>query len=140
METINDLECILIIDDDAATNFIHQRTIKKAGIDCQVEVFTTVEDALNFLKSEENHKDQSNNFPPGIIFLDINMPGLSGWDFMEEYKKLHQDKKADLIVTMLTTSLNPEDEQKVKEYVDIKEFFNKPLTSAKLKYLINEYF
>ncbi len=52
-------------------------------------------------------------FPqPGLVFLDINMPGMFGWDFLEEHKNLPSGQKAKIVVAMLATSLNPDDREK----------------------------
>jgi CheY-like chemotaxis protein len=133
MRKIKDLECILLIDDDEPTNFIHKKVIKGQQLDVSVQVATNGREGLDYLIREG--KFANNNLPqPGIIFLDINMPVMDGWEFIEEYKKLKDEfvnKK--LIFLMLTTSLNPDDMETANSHnMVITKFISKPLTPALL--------
>lgn len=76
------MNCVLLIDDNPGGNFFHKRLIKKIG---KVKGIVSVEsglEALNYLKGHNKHQQQQVN----LIFLDINMPSMSGWEFMEEYE------------------------------------------------------
>jgi CheY-like chemotaxis protein len=72
--------------------------------------------------------------------LDINMPGMSGWEFLEAYSKLPEDKKKEINIVMLTSSLNPDDKIKSLRNPDVKEFINKPITVEKVQKLADTYF
>lgn len=125
------LKCIQLIDDDHLTNFLNKKVIEQTGLKVDIQVSEGVNRALDFLTSTGEFEGQE--FPcPGIIFLDINMPGLNGWDFMERYEKLSPDQKAKMVVAMLTTSENPSDRQKAEGFKDIHHFFTKPLTREKV--------
>lgn len=130
------INCILLIDDDKATNFLHKEIIKETGlVEKVVEVLSGYE-ALEYLEKMEDGK-----YPqPDIIFLDINMPAMSGWEFLEEYDKLDEGKKAKIVVVMLTTSVNPDDKEKAKSKGLINGFFNKPLTFEMIERVIDENF
>ncbi|MEM9820305.1 MAG: response regulator [Bacteroidota bacterium] len=129
------LNSILLIDDDEATNYIHRIIIQDHGC-CENIIFKyDGEAALNYLNSPTEK-----GFPnPDIIFLDINMPKLDGWGFLEEYQasSLGQDAK---IIVMLTTSPNQLDKERAERIDIISEFRNKPLTSKMLDELIEKYF
>jgi CheY-like chemotaxis protein len=130
------LNCILLIDDDEATNFIHKLVIKKA--DCAKEVVTMESgyDALDYLTKTKNGV-----YPqPDIIFLDINMPAMDGWEFLQEYAKLEEDQKGHVVLVMLTTSLNPDDEAKAKNINHVNGFKNKPLSTEMIMDIIKEHF
>jgi CheY-like chemotaxis protein len=77
---------------------------------------------------------------PEIIFLDINMPAMDGWEFLQKYEALPEAHKSSIIVVMLTTSFNPEDELKARKIPAVKEFRNKPLTPALLQDILLKYF
>lgn len=128
-----------MIDDDEPTNFLNKMIIDEASCAESVQVEQSATDALDFLKSAtvENPDPACG---PDLIFLDINMPAMDGWEFLEEYEKLTPEQKARVIVVMLTTSYNPEDEQKAKDHSMIAEFRNKPLTQEMLMDVLQKNF
>jgi len=130
------LRNILLIDDSPADNFICNRAIRKAAVAETVTTTTGAREALDFLAKAINGK-----FPkPEIIFLDINMPGMSGWDFLEEYKLLEKAQKAEIIVCMLSTSNDKIDKKKAAGYDDVSGYVSKPLTKEKLMSIIAQHF
>ncbi|WP_127127668.1 response regulator [Pseudoflavitalea rhizosphaerae] len=132
------LNCILLIDDDEPTNFLNKMIIDEASCAENVQVEQSATDALDYLTAEPDEKEGSAT--PDLIFLDINMPAMDGWEFLDEYKKLTPDQKARVVVVMLTTSYNPEDEVKAKNHNMIAAFRNKPLTTEMLMDVLQEYF
>lgn len=135
------VNCILLVDDNVHDNYFHIRIIDKAGIGEQIKTALDGEKALEYL--ENSTKDPSQYPTPDIIFLDINMPKVNGFEFLQKAieKKLIGDEMP-VVVVMLTTSLNPNDEKIAKENFskEIKEFKNKPLTEEMLNEIIEKYF
>lgn len=68
------------------------------------------------------------------------MPRMNGWEFLAEYKKLPEEKKAKVVMAMLTTSLNPDDANKAKEIKEIEDFLNKPLTVEMIDRVVDQHF
>lgn len=130
------LNCILLIDDDEPTNYLHKMVIEEADCTEQVIAVESGQEALDYLHSKPNGKHPR----PELIFLDINMPAMNGWEFLQHYKGLDIAKKGDVIVVMLTTSLHPADLEKADKIGDINGFRNKPLTVEMLWEIIEEYF
>jgi len=123
----------MLIDDDDDDNYFHQIVINDMNITEHIEVVLNGEEALDFLKKE-------NQTHPDIIFLDINMPKMNGWEFMEAYKELRPDQKAKVVVMMLTTSENPEDKKRAALYPQIIGFNSKPLTKELLVEILEKHF
>lgn len=126
---------VMLIDDNPNDNFFHQRVLSKFDKSIHVQVN---EDAVSALEQLKESGDASTK--PDIIFLDINMPIMNGWEFLEEYKKLVPEKQIDLIIIMLTTSDNPADIVKVKDYNFVSDFRTKPLTMEMIKEIEEQYF
>lgn len=127
------LKCILLIDDDEPTNFLHQILIEQVGC---CEVIVSKEDglaALAYLKKEENLK-------PDLILLDINMPRMNGWEFLAEYAKLEGARKAEALVLMLTTALRPVDQEKAEGISEINALKSKPLNVEMIEELMSQFF
>ena len=140
MKKYKDLDCVLLIDDDLATNFIHTKIIEKASIGAVVKAITNVREALEFLTFSGAYQNSNKILRPGLILLDINMPGLNGWDFMEAYHQLDQSMKAKAVVVMVSTSLNPDDENKALNDKEIVSFLSKPIRHEKLAEIVEQYF
>jgi CheY-like chemotaxis protein len=130
------LNCILFIDDDDNCNFFHHRLLKKVDCTEQVHFANNGEDALIFLECAENGK-----YPrPAIIFLDINMPKMNGWEFLDAYSKLDVEKKGEIVIVMISTSLNPDDRQRAENHQEVKGFKDKYLTAESINETIGEFF
>jgi len=135
------LNCVLFIDDDEPTNFLNQMVLEDAGCAGHIEIATSGEQALRYLNNLKGHTKGKNSYPcPDLIFLDINMPAMNGWEFLNEYNNLEEEQKGNIVIIMLTTSLNPDDKLKANETPHITGFENKPLTEKKLNGLLRKYF
>jgi CheY-like chemotaxis protein len=137
----NKINCILLIDDDDASNFISQHVIKKANITDNIVTVLNGKEAIDYLTNGGKFKENGPAFPcPALIFLDINMPVMDGWQFLKEYEKLEKEQKGQIIIMMLTTSFNPDDKKKADNIPEVSGYQNKPLTVEMLKNIMNDYF
>jgi CheY-like chemotaxis protein len=130
------LKCIMLVDDNPDDNFFHERVIKINNTADHVIAKQTGMEALEYLKSKETNDSAH----PDLIFLDINMPGMNGWEFLKEYNKLDEKFKSKVIVIMLTTSGNPDDEKRAKALNMPSDFKIKPLTPEMLDEIMDKYF
>lgn len=131
------LDKVLLVDDSDADNFIHQRVIKKADITHQIIVKKSGQEALEYLSTLV---DETLYPVPNLVFLDINMPGMNGWEFLEHYEKLPLNQKAEIIVCMLTTSISETDKKKAETLPQIKSYQHKPLTQESLMEVVRMFF
>ncbi len=123
---------IMLIDDDPLCILISTKIIELNPA-LKVISFSKAQEALNQLK-QWYEADQS--MIPDFIFLDINMPVMNGWQFLEEMKSLPSDLRERCNIIMLSSSVNPVDVRKSKEFEPVTDFVSKPLTVDKLKSLI----
>jgi len=126
----------MLVDDNSHDNFFHERVIKKSNAADVIVAKQTGIEALEYLKENENDE----KLHPDLIFLDINMPGMNGWEFLEEYNKLDEKAKSKVVVIMLTTSDNPDDKTKSKMLNIASDFRTKPLTEEMLEEILNTFF
>jgi len=135
------LNCILLIDDDEATNYFSNYIIEEA--DCAVHVKTkqTAKAALNYLADSGHLNQHQNTLPfPDLIFLDINMPAMDGWEFLEHYKMMENNFPNKPTIIMLSTSLNPDDKVKALGIPAVADFQNKPITTEMIHTILDKYF
>jgi CheY-like chemotaxis protein len=121
------------VDDDPDDNFFHQRIINKMEITHAIAVAKNGVEALEYLRKE-------NQVIPELIFLDINMPKMNGWEFLEQYKTLDEKQKARITIMMLTTSANPDDVAKANSIEEVTGIRTKPLSVEMLNEILNEHF
>jgi len=127
------LGCILLVDDDHEDNFYHKIVIERMEIADQIAVALNGIEALDYLQKE-------NRVIPELIFLDINMPKMNGWEFLDQYKHLDKEKKSRIVIMMLSTSANPADLKRAREIEEVTGYQTKPLTKEMLTEILDIYF
>ena len=134
------VNCILLIDENYSDNVFHKIQITEANICNHIKVATHAREALDYIiKSGE--LNQSEEFPkPDIIFLDIFLPGMNGFEFLEEFHKLNEKLKSKILIIMLGSPISPDDKTKASGFKEVTEFQNKPLTVEILHEIVEKYF
>lgn len=123
------LKKIMLIDDDAVTNLLNEYLLKSLGVAENIVICTTGEEALDYFLKEDENAD--------LIFLDINMPGLGGFDFIQEFRKAIL--KNEVPIVLLTSTINNEDFNRAKN-LNVSAFLDKPLNEKKLNQFFEKYF
>jgi len=130
------IKCVLLIDDDTINNFIVSNTLVQLAISEKLEICVDGEEAIQYLKERINNPEEL----PEIIFLDINMPVMDGWEFLNEFEKFFPSIKKRIDVYMVSSSVYHDDIIRSRGYSFIKEFISKPLTKEKLSGIHSAYF
>lgn len=127
------LKCILLIDDDETTNIINEMLITDMDITEELLQARNGKEGIDLLGKQVDEKDI-----PELILLDINMPVMDGFAFLEAYQKMNLPAKSSSIIVMLTTSLNPSDVERAKS-AGVTDYINKPLTENSLQSILEKH-
>lgn len=120
---------VLIIDDDPIVVFLHKKIIQKCGLSAEPLSFLNGKQCLEFFQEEASETEIY------VLFLDINMPVMDGWEFLEAIQ--HTSFGAKILVVLTTSSVDSHDRKKAGEYKQVHEFLEKPLTMEKCLSLKN---
>ena len=126
---------VLLVDDSIDDNFINTRLLRKTGFTAHVEVMKDGLDALAYLRSLAGAGADAAAESPQVVFLDIRMPRLDGFEFLEEYEKLPADFRRGIVVVVLTSSLLTQDRERAADFGSLVHYLVKPLTREKLEEL-----
>jgi len=118
---------IALVDDDAITNTLHKIILRKINPELTIKTFENPEAALNFFI-------ETKEALPDLIFLDLNMPILSGWDFLDAFEKsdLHSP------IVIVTSSIENEDKIRACSFKEVVNFITKPLEAKEIPHNILE--
>jgi two-component system chemotaxis response regulator CheY len=121
---------IFLVDDDHIYQFTAKKTLESMGLAGQVSIFADGEKALEFIKEHLSRPEVL----PDIIFLDINMPIMDGWQFVDEFQKLDLPKK--IALYMVSSSVDENDMRRSKEYGVIDDYIIKPVGKNRFEQLL----
>jgi len=131
------MEQILCIDDDPITLMLSRKVIEKSSFSDEIITAQNGEEALLYFNTLKYNKAKIVK-KPQLIFLDLNMPVMGGWEFLDYFTSPAYDEFNSVNVIVLSSTINPEDLLKAKKYPIIKDFLSKPITKAMLEYLKNK--
>jgi len=130
------LSCALLVDDDQTANYLNKLLINRLGVADNLLVALNGQEALDLLQA---YCRKATDTCPVLILLDVKMPVMDGFAFLEAYDKLLLPQKQAIIIVMLTTSLHPKDVERVQK-LNIAGFLNKPLTEEKLNSVLKNHY
>lgn len=132
------LNTVLLVDDDETTNYLNHRLLSRMEIASNIRVVTDGEEAINYLKRA--FAASTDHPRPELIFVDIKMSGMDGFEFLEEYQRLAADEKEGTVMLMLTSSASFYDLEKLKQFPDVRRHYSKPLTESDVREILHTYF
>ena len=118
----------MLIEDDEVSSYIFSKLITISNFAKDIESFNNAKEALNFLKENSNKPERL----PEVIFLDLMLFDMDGWEFLEKFELLDQSVKDRIHVVILTTSFFEKDKIKAENYPSVKKFIQKPITNENL--------
>ncbi|MES2650386.1 MAG: response regulator [Bacteroidota bacterium] len=121
---------LLVIDDDDINVFIIKKIVEKTGFDIEMVARNNGQQAIDYI----NETIAQNNPLPRLVLIDINMPVMNGWEFIEAYEALGIEQKVDMYI--LSSSVYENDIEKTKSYKAVKGFISKPLSMERLTELV----
>lgn len=128
---------VMLIDDNEIDNLINQKMIEATNFAEHIYTFSGAVSALDFLKNIKQDKGVSPEYIPDIIFLDINMPILDGFQFLEEFDKLAEAIRNHSRILMLSSSISPKDIDRAASNKYVYKYINKPLNARYLDAINN---
>jgi CheY-like chemotaxis protein len=133
------LKNILLIDDDEVTNFINSEIITSLDIAEEVSICMNGKEGLRYF--DDAVASKKGFIVPELVFLDINMPVMDGFEFLKEFQLRNYTNLNSVIITMLTTSLRSEDMERAQVFDSIVNgYIEKPLTKTVVRNVFNQYF
>lgn len=129
------LNNVVLIDDDDISNFLTAIVLKRAQVTHNINIFQDGYEALDWLQQKSNE----NQSAPDLILLDLNMPAMDGFEFLNAYREIVGLYK-NAVVVVLTTSDSVEDMERMQAYPEVEVYLNKPLTQDNLCYIMDKYF
>ncbi|MDH5603864.1 MAG: response regulator [Cyclobacteriaceae bacterium] len=121
------LNSILIIENDETSNFIMKFVLKSVA---EFDSLHSVDNGREACQYLEEHRDRL----PDLIFLDLHMPGMDGWEFLDWYEQMDFKQKSRIVI--ISSSILLEDKQKAQKYADVLDFVDKPLTKETVEKIL----
>ncbi|MBC5836589.1 response regulator [Flavobacterium muglaense] len=133
------LDLILCVDDDPITLMLCKKVIQKSLLSKEIITAQNGEEALEYFKNLNDLKSQNTAVNlPQLVFLDLNMPVMGGWEFLDEFNTTHYKHVNTIKIVVLSSTVDPDDLEKANTYPMVLDFLPKPITTSMLKYVTSK--
>lgn len=129
---MSDLKTLTLVDDDDIFVFLTKKVVEQTNLVDLIKVFGNGLDAINFIKENRDNVDVL----PEIILLDLSMPIMNGWQFLEEFAKLNPSIGKKITIYICSSSISHDDITRAKSINEVSDYIIKPITKHKLIDLI----
>lgn len=123
----------IVIDDSKLNCFIAEKIIRNNPAETSVHVFMEASEALDYIA----HRPDSESFSRTIVIVDIQMPVMNGFEFVESFERLPARTRVQYDIFMISSSVNESDHSRISNYQSVKKLMQKPLTKEMLAYIID---
>jgi len=123
-----------IIDDDPIFVYGTMRLMKEVDFSENILVYENGQDAIDGL----NQMTTEGKDLPSVIFLDLNMPIMNGWEFLEDFVKIPNNNREKVTIYIISSSVDPKDLERVKNYNVVNNYILKPISPEDLKSILHE--
>jgi len=130
------LKKVFCIDDDPITLMLCKKVMQRVEFAHEIETLQNGVEAVDFFDNQQNSNQEN---IPELIFIDLNMPIMNGWEFLDIYLKKEYNKKFKTHFIILSSTIDPKDVQKSKSYPMVIDFLSKPITKTMLEELKSKY-
>ena len=125
---------VCVIDDDDIYQFLLKKELKHTNLVDRINVFTDGQKAIDFFFDNKENAEAL----PDVIFLDINMPIMNGWQFLDEFKKLQNAIDKKITIYLVSSSFDDRDITRSKDYAEVTDYIIKPVKRANLVNVLKE--
>lgn len=125
---------VWLVDDDKIYQFTAKMILEATGLANNIHTFFNGKEAITYLKDQNNQIAES---LPDVIFLDINMPVMNGWEFLEEYKSIVKKLPKIITIFVVSSSVDESDIRKSKAYQTVTDYVIKPINREKYRQLLS---
>jgi len=125
---MNKIKILFFVDDDEVFTFLTTDIIEQTNLVDRIKIFENGLDAINFLKENKDTLEEL----PEIIFLDLSMPIMNGWQFLDEYRKLSPKIGKKIMIYVFSSSISPDDIERAKTISEVADYIIKPINNDKL--------
>lgn len=123
---------LCLVDDDDIYQYTFIKNLQDANLSRDILLFSDGEMALEHMEQNLTNIDEL----PDIIFLDINMPVMDGWEFLEEFVKLKPNVGKEIVIYMVSSSIDPNDISRAREISEVSDYLIKPVTKEEVRAII----
>lgn len=120
---------LFLVDDDKIFVFLTKKIVEDTGIDTDIHVFTDGQETIDYLKSIIDKPE----FLPDLICLDLSMPVMDGWEFLNEYMQMLPQIHKKIPIYLVSSSISPHDIERAKSVGVVSDFIIKPIDKEKIK-------
>lgn len=128
---MKNIETIYLVDDDDVFQFLTKKVIEESNLVSKIKIFNNGQEAIEDITDKYMKGSQL----PEIILLDLSMPVMDGWEFLEEFSKIENNHS--IMIYVISSSISPKDVEKANSYSSVRDYIIKPITKVKFIELLN---